>query len=615
MSQLATTALCLPPPSDDEAARLDALHRLDLLDTPPNEAFDRITRMASQLFGLPIAAVSLTDSDRQWFKSRVGVEHSFIPREKAPCAQVADTSDPLVIPDLLTNDCYQNSHLARSGIRFYAGAPLMTRDGFCLGAMCVLGTEPREATDAEIASLSDLAAMVMAQVELQHAFGRVEPLSGLPNRNQFLEDLEDLVSDPASVAPWTAVVIEAASPEEFSNLVHVLGAGHADELVREAARALRLFFGRRRKIYHVGTTQFAFLAEQDGIGQDQEEALCVQLDEALQALEVRVEARAAAGIAPFSPGMTGPRDVLRMAHSAVQQAARSPRRVAVYSAEQDAAYQRRFTLLNAFGTALETPGQLRLVYQPRIDLASGGCTGAEALLRWDHPDLGPISPGEFMPIVEQTSMAQATTAWVLDEAMRQLAEWSEEGQHLDISVNVSARNLLETDFAHRVQAGLTRHKLQACQLELELTESAVMEDRVRAIAVLETLSQAGIRIAIDDFGTGYSSLAYLQRMPVYTVKIDQSFVRDLPDDERKRSLVATMVTLCHDFGFRVVAEGVENAAVLDAIWSTGCDEAQGYLFGRPMPACKFAEWRLAWAARAANARPGEETQAVVAASR
>lgn len=179
----------------DEEARLDALYQLNLLDTAPSATFDRITRMASQIFNLPIAAVSLTDRDRQWFKSRVGVEHTSIPREKAPCAQVAETNEGLVIPDLLADECYANSILAGTGVRFYAGVPLVTREGFGLGSLCVLGAEPRTVSDQEMAGLSDLADMVMSQIEMQHAFGRIDPLSGLPNRTQFLDDLEDLGRD------------------------------------------------------------------------------------------------------------------------------------------------------------------------------------------------------------------------------------------------------------------------------------------------------------------------------------------------------------------------------------------------------------------------------------
>lgn len=199
----------------NEAARLDALHQLGLLDTPPAECFDRITRMAAQLFGLPIAAVSLTDRDRQWFKSRVGVDHWSIPREKAPCAQVAETNDLLVLPDLLEDPFYKDCLLAAQGVRFYAGAPLVTREGHGLGALCVLGTEPRAITPEESAALTDLAAMVMAQIELQHALGRIDPSSGLPNRVQFGDDLADLAREYPGAIRLT-VLVDLAAPDRLN---------------------------------------------------------------------------------------------------------------------------------------------------------------------------------------------------------------------------------------------------------------------------------------------------------------------------------------------------------------------------------------------------------------
>jgi GAF domain-containing protein len=244
----------------DEEARLDALYKLNLLDTSPNESFDRITRMASQIFGLPISAVSLTDRDRQWFKSRVGVEHMSIPREKAPCARVAESAEVVLIPDLLADDCYRTSVLAGQGVRFYAGAPLITRDGFGLGALCVLGTEPRTATAAEMGALDDLAQMVMSQIELQHAFGRIDPLSGLPNRTQFIDDLDDLGRD-GSGHPRLAVLVDLARAEQLNTGVRVMGSGYIDDMVQEATRTLRSILGPGRVIYHIAPTQFAFVVE------------------------------------------------------------------------------------------------------------------------------------------------------------------------------------------------------------------------------------------------------------------------------------------------------------------------------------------------------------------
>ncbi|RYJ00596.1 MAG: EAL domain-containing protein, partial [Acetobacteraceae bacterium] len=234
--------------------------------------------------------------------------------------------------------------------------------------------------------------------------------------------------------------------------------------------------------------------------------------------------------------------------------------------------------------------QLRLVFQPRVDLATRACLGAEVLLRWRHPTFGEVSPGEFMPLVEQTSMSRAATAWVLEAALGQLSRWRAAGHALELSVNISAANLQEHDFAARLQEALVWHAVPAASLELELTESAIMQDAGKALAMLEAIAGAGIRLAIDDFGTGYSSLAYLQRLPAQVVKVDQSFVRGLVGDERKQSLVTTMASLSHDLGYRVVAEGVETEEALRAVTTAGCDEAQGYLFGRPMPAGEFLAW-------------------------
>ncbi|WP_043340133.1 putative bifunctional diguanylate cyclase/phosphodiesterase [Belnapia moabensis] len=577
-------------PGTTEAARLDALRQLDLLDTPSSEAFDRITRMAAQLFRLPIAAVSLTDLDRQWFKSRIGVEHWSIPRERAPCAEVAETSAPLLIKDLQGDPCYRDSLLARSGIRFYAGAPLVTREGHGLGAMCVLGTEPRETSAAEMQALGDLAAMVMAQIELQHAFGRIDPLSGLPNRLQFIEDLGDMARDRPEPEPRLAVLVDLASPEQINQAVRVLGSDFLDARVRDVAGRLRQAMGSGRKAYHVAATQFAFLARPG----TEARGYAARLAEALEGIRDGSDGRfligVSAGIAPFLLGETEPQDVLRTAHSAAQDARLVGQVVNIYCSTEDAAHRRRFTLLAAFAEALEQPEQLRLVFQPRVELSSGRGVGAEALLRWRHPVLGEVSPGEFMPLVEQTSMARAATARVLEQAMAQLAAWRRAGIGLRLSVNISATNLAELDFAERVSQGLLQHGLEADALELELTESAVMADAGQALTALEALAGLGISLAIDDFGTGYSSLAYLQRLPAKVVKIDRSFIQDMAEDARRRSLVAAMIGMLRGLGYRVVAEGVESAAVLDLLAGLGCEEAQGFFIGRPMSAEALDEW-------------------------
>jgi len=573
-----------------EQERLNALRSLDLLDTAPSESFDRTTRMAAQIFDLPIAAVSLTDTDRQWFKSRVGVDHWQIPRELAPCGEVADSCGTLIIPDFMADERYKNSYLARNGVRFYAGAPLVTSDGYTLGAMCVLGTEPREITDREQRALHDLAAMVMDQIELQHAFGRVDPATGLSNRNQMVEDIEDAARDHTGQAR-VAVFVDVMPLQQLSDALRVIGPGFVDDLGRNATQKLREALPDA-KLYHIDSTHFGFVLNSHD--PDEMYRVVEKIRTSLAGVQDTnsggLALRPALGMAPFRLGALSARDVLRTARSAAQDARDFDKPVAVFSDHQDEAHKRRFTLLNDMPAALKAENQLNLVFQPRVDLRRGTCTGAEALIRWTHPELGLVSPAEFIPIIEQTGLVRAVTDWVLGTALTQIARWEAEGRNLVVSINVSTLNLDEEDFAERVLRQVEQRSVRPSALELEVTESAIIRNGERAFAQLNTLRAAGISIAVDDFGTGYSSLAYLKRIPAHCVKIDQSFITPLTGEGQDLQLVEAMIAMLHGLDFKVVAEGVETAEAYKLLTELGCDEAQGYFISRPLGAAAFKDW-------------------------
>ncbi|WP_275951333.1 sensor domain-containing phosphodiesterase [Vreelandella neptunia] len=497
----------------------------------------------------------------------------------------------MVIPDLLASDCYRNSYLAKSGIRFYAGAPLVTREGHTLGAMCVLDTQPNELSEQEQTMLRDLAAMVMAQIELQHAFGRVDPLTGLSNRNQFAEDLQDMQRD--SPHEWrVALLTEVVDVSEISALHRTLGPAYLDELVRVSARCLQQAIGSGMKIYHLGGCQFVHLVNHASDTHLLQEAL--RLRQALLALEsaraVPVLVRPTVGIAPFCLGKIATVDILRSAYAACLDARQARRGAGLFSSELDADYQRRYMLLNDIGRALENEDELYLVFQPRVRLDSGECSGAEALLRWRHPVLGDLSPDEFIPLIEHTPMARPFTQWVLRHTVSQAAAWHRQGETLQISVNVSATNLEEEHFALQLLGEMAHMGLPRANLEVELTESALVSQGDVATDQLKALISAGVRIAIDDFGTGYSSLSYLHEIPAHTVKIDRLFITHLDSDERAATLVNSMILMAHDLGYRVVAEGVESDAVYRRLVQLGCDEAQGYLIAKPLSPAAFEKW-------------------------
>lgn len=573
-----------------EEARLSVLRQLNLLDTPPSESFDRITRMASQLFNLPVAAVSLTDQDRQWFKSRVGVDHWEIPRFKACCGEVADSSGVVVVDDLRASDRYRDSHLAASGIRFYAGAPLTTSDGYTLGAMCVLGTEPRQITDEERKALEDLAAMVMAQIDLQRAVGRTDPTTGFPNYVSFVEDLEDLAKDLPGAARFV-LSVELIDLEQVNALQRLMGPAYLDELSQAAARELVKRLGNTARIYHVGPCQFAYVETGN-----RPDMLARAADLRLALLETTVNGsapfmlRPVVGVSAVTLGQEKPDVALRFAHSACHDARVGEQDIGFYSEHSDTRFQRRFSLISDFRSALDSDDQLYLVYQPRMDLASGRCTSAEALLRWHHPTLGNVSPAEFIPLVENTSMAKDLTDWVMGRAIEQAAAWHRDGMRLRVSINIAAANLEEADFTDRLLEHLSRERLPLTAIELELTESSLISNRKAARQKLEKLITLGIRVAIDDFGTGYSSLAYLQTIPAHVVKIDRSFISGLSEHRQSQTLVRSMITMAQELGFSVVGEGVENPEGQDILHALGCNEIQGYLIAKPMTSRDFTRW-------------------------
>lgn len=577
--------------SNYEHERLRALKQLNLLDTPPSECFDRITRMASQLFDLPVAAVSLTDRNRQWFKSRVGTELRELPRHRSPCSGVSASSEVLVIEDFQESEHYRESPQAQLGLRFYAGAPLLTRDGYTLGTLCVLGYQPRSVTQDEIRNLSDLSAMVMAQIELQQALGRVDPPTGLPNGTQLSEDLKDLSRDSPG-RQCHALLIELLDMVQINTLSRVMGPAMADELAREGGRHLRSRMTREDKLYYVGPCQFLVLSQARQSETIQRKARQLHDDihklNHLEAIPARVQP--AVGIVPFILGDTPSDDVLRLAHGACQDARQREKPTAAYSRTLDSDFRRRFTLMSDMHQALDAPDQLSLVFQPRIALDSGECVGAEALLRWQHPTLGNIPPGELIPLIENTPQARTLTNWVIRTAIRQAAQWHQRGLELPVSINVMASNLEDRGFTDRLLQYLEHWDLAPNTIELELTESALVSSRQMVRSQLKQLEAAGIRIAIDDFGTGYSSLAYLQAIPADAVKIDRAFMNWRKTEKHRRTLLKGIINLSRELGYRTVAEGCAQGEMLQTLRNMGCDEVQSFSISQPLAPAALEAW-------------------------
>lgn len=273
--------------------------------------------------------------------------------------------------------------------------------------------------------------------------------------------------------------------------------------------------------------------------------------------------------------------LLRHADAALARAKSKRSRVEICSPVFDTFDPARLLLLGQVRRALEGD-EFELHYQPKIDLRDGRVTGVEALLRWRHPEHGLLTPMNFIPLVEQTALVGPVTLHVLERALSQLVRWCERGVHLDMSVNLSARNLLDLALPSQIDELLRRHRIAPERLTVEVTESATMADPDRAAEVLCALRKRGIGISIDDFGTGNASIAYLIGLPANEIKIDRSIVTGICDDERAEAITRSMIDLARHLGLRVVAEGIETQAVLEQLTELGCDTGQGYLIARPL---------------------------------
>ncbi len=286
---------------------------------------------------------------------------------------------------------------------------------------------------------------------------------------------------------------------------------------------------------------------------------------------------------------TDGQNLMRLADVAMYQAKANNSGYTFYDKDLDKHSLQRLTLEGELRQAIEE-NRLELYYQPQIDMNNGRVCGAEALLRWQHPSQGFVPPDRFIPIAEQTGLIQPLTAWVLNSALKQCSLWRKDGLLLPVSINLSPRNLFDSDIVDRIASALRNWGVDPECLSLELTESAVMTDPNRALQILTRLDQMGVRLSIDDFGTGYSSLLYLKKLPVDEIKIDKSFVMDMQDDRNDAVIVRSTIDLAHNMSLKVVAEGVENQPTWGTLGSLGCDIAQGFFMGRPMPSEDFEKW-------------------------
>ena len=416
-----------------------------------------------------------------------------------------------------------------------------------------------------------------------------DALTGLPNRELFADRVGQAIrAADRELQPAALLLLDL---DRFKDVNDTLGHHHGDQLLREVGTRLQGALRQVDTVARLGGDEFAVLVP--GATAEGAAAVADKLRTALHApltLDgVTLDLDASIGIAVYPDHGNDTAELLQHADVAMYAAKQTHAGFMVYDPTVDQHSPRRLALLGGLRRALER-NELVLHYQPKADLGTGRILGAEALVRWQHPDHGLLGPGEFIPLAERTGLIHPLTRWVLDTALRQASQWHRDGHQLSVAVNVSTRCLLDPSFPDQVAERLGAWQVPAGSLVLEVTESAVMADPARALDVLGRLHALGVRLAVDDFGTGYSSMAYLKALPVDELKVDRSFVGQMADSSSDAVIVRSTIDLGHNLGLRVVAEGVESQEAWQSLEALGCDTAQGYYLGRPMPAADLEHW-------------------------
>jgi diguanylate cyclase (GGDEF)-like protein len=417
-----------------------------------------------------------------------------------------------------------------------------------------------------------------------------DALTGLPNRTLLADRFEQALRAGERASSTTALLL--IDLDRFKEVNDTLGHHVGDQLLAQIGPRLAEVLRSADTVARLGGDEFAvLLPAADGLTGALEVAsrLREALAEAFRVEDVELDIDASIGVVISGAHGDDSQTLLQRADIAMYVAKQQKRGVVVYDPENDDHSPERLSLLGQLRRGIER-GELLLHYQPKINLKTKEVVGVEALVRWQHPERGTVAPSDFIPLAEHTGLIGPLTMSVLNMALAQAKAWADDGHHLPVAVNISARNLIDDEFANKVKHLLAEHSVAAGLLEVEVTESAVMLEPERAARVLHQLHAIGVRIAIDDFGAGYTSLAQLKNLPISELKIDKSFILTMHSNADDATIVKSMVDLGHSLNMKVVAEGIETAQALATLGELQCDIGQGYHLCRPALADALMHW-------------------------
>jgi diguanylate cyclase (GGDEF)-like protein len=569
---------------------------------PGDDAVDALLAATTAVLDAEIAELTVADGSGRWLHRSTGNSGpQILDGPPASWTIVASTGSGIVASGSSRTDDSAR-WLDAAGWDNGMVVPLQ-RDGVMFGTLAVANREGEVATfdNDSLLLFEALANHAAISIRVSELITRLtfdashDALTELPNRLKFHRQLDEALTRRP---PGHKIAVALIDLDEFKEINDTLGHHTGDQLLAWLGRRVAAVLPPEAVVARLGGDEFAVFLSYEGT----KAAAVAIVDSFLRPLwdqpfrwsDVDIDVRASVGVSVAPDDGEDTSTLLQHADVAMYSAkAAGSGRPAAYSPERDTNSAERLALAAELRTAIAN-GDLKVCFQPQVDLATGKITAAEALVRWEHPKHGPISPEDFIPLSERTGLIVPLTRMVLERALEACIIWETTGLTLSVAVNVSVRSLADETIVATVADLLRRHHVPAERLTLEVTESGVMEDERRNVGVLEALASLGVRLAVDDFGTGYSSLAYLKRLPVHEVKIDKSFVFSMHEDPKDAAIVRSVLDLARHLGLSVVAEGVESASVMDTLRGLGCSVAQGYYVGRPVDVQGLATMAVRW---------------------
>lgn len=546
-------------------------------------------RLAANVFEGSGEAIMITDADEKI----ISVNHAFIRSSGYSLEEIKGRNPRILSSGKHDADFFRSMRAA------------LTRDGYWQGEIWDKDKSGRVFPKLmSISAIKDehgivthyisIAADITERKEAEkniHALAYFDVLTSLPNRILLHDRIEQLVASSHRDQQKFALLF--VDLDRFKYVNDSMGHGIGDKLLQVVAQRLTECVREGDTVSRIGGDEFVVLLRETGAdGAASVAGKILEYFAVVSDIEgTQISTHASIGISIYPDHATDAETMIKNADVAMYCAKEQGRNnFQFFTPDLDFHARRLFSMEKDLRLALER-NEFLLHYQPQLDLATGKVCGAEALLRWNHPEKGSIAPVDFIPVAEETGQILPVGEWVLRTACRQLAEWRQQGMAVfPISVNLSVRQLRQADLAQLVNDVLQETRLRPDDLELEITEGIMMVDTQASMAFLTQMHELGVRLSIDDFGTGFSSLSYLKRMPLDRLKIDQSFVRDIEIDENDAAIVRSIISLGHRFKLRVIAEGVETLEQMDFLRIRGCDEVQGFYFSHPLPADEFVKF-------------------------